>query len=1226
MSRRVLPYGLIFSGSKGDKSKNLSSTGTVATSASNRAALRRRVLTKCNRDKCVTVMGELVIIDGEEYLIVKNSSIRQYDKSTFLYTVYPGKYIDMQHIITENVTNMESLFENVTNFNQDISNWDVSNVTNMRNMFKGASSFNKPLDKWDVSSVRNMDNMFNGASSFNKNITMWNVSSNATLNNIFQSATSFNNRFTVSNTPSYTFFNNKNTFKYIWFKLGSANIQTHEIQCYVDNTNKALQSENGKAYFTTNDYKDQIVFGYNHTNNGNKMSSTKANDGDLNNLAHSWYQKYPNYRNLLVKLYDSFDVSDLQRITAYSRVSRPEMWNNVEYVELLDSKGTLKAQVDQRSEIFDDILYINYIGENDSNLSPDYKLQGNDVKDLYFEKGVNYIWFTGDVLYIEIHEVECYVNGVNIFAQQLNNKAFFTTNDYNERSSVGYNNTLHPANAIDQDLYNLAHNWQGNSEYSHHKNLLIEIDERFNLSDLQRIVVHKRRNVNHVNRWNGVDYVKLLDSRGNVIEQVDQRLETFDDVDIVNYIGQDDNNLSSDYKISGENARDINIQNRFSYIWFTGENPYIEIFEIECFIDGVNIFSQVNSNAFYTTGDYQDRSSIGWNHLNQPNDFAPQNAIDQDSSSISLHWRGNDTYRPYKNFLIQIEGSYNIDDLQRIVVHKRRGNDYRNRWNGVDYMKLLDSTGNVIKQIDQRSVEFDHVDYVNFIGKDDENLSSESKRYGMKLYLYPRDKDISGEPQTTTKDGEIYLMLDDLSIRNYDEYYLYSVEGERYFDMKHINTENVTNMESLFLNQQNFNKDISGWDVSNVSDMSNMFKGASSFNKNIQKTWNVSQNTNLQNMFQGATLFQNKYNVTDTPPIELFTETDEFKFLWFTGEYAKLQVHEVECYINNINKAIQSENGLAYFTTTDYLNRITDGFNHYEKENHNASFKANDGFFNNRAQTWIDEYPDYRNLLIELADKSAINDLQRIVVYKRRDAGFEDRWNTINFVQLLNSKGNVVAEIDQTPKTFDEFLYINYIGEDDNNLSSEIKLVGNDVRDMYFDPAKQETADQEALQKIEAQAAAEQEAIDQEATDQAQQEAQLENVTMVDQESDVTIVNSNGNKYRLNGDTTYDESIQYGLNNGIYTLKNVPQEHPMAIADDSGYITYFGEESNKLTTEFNGTTYDFYYGDISLTVAGDFEEASLVCYYHGYMGGENLLIYQGAFTDDTNLPPDAVAI
>lgn len=43
-----------------------------------------------------------------------------------------------------------------------------------------------------------------------------------------------------------------------------------------------------------------------------------------------------------------------------------------------------------------------------------------------------------------------------------------------------------------------------------------------------------------------------------------------------------------------------------------------------------------------------------------------------------------------------------------------------------------------------------------------------------------------------------------------------------------------------------------------------------------------------------------------------------------------------------------------------------------------------------------------------------------------------------------------------------------------------------------------------------------------------------------------------------------------------------------------------------------GVSYDFYYGDISVTVSGDFGEASVYCYYHGYMGGENLLKYKSS--------------
>ena len=41
----------------------------------------------------------------------------------------------------------------------------------------------------------------------------------------------------------------------------------------------------------------------------------------------------------------------------------------------------------------------------------------------------------------------------------------------------------------------------------------------------------------------------------------------------------------------------------------------------------------------------------------------------------------------------------------------------------------------------------------------------------------------------------------------------------------------------------------------------------------------------------------------------------------------------------------------------------------------------------------------------------------------------------------------------------------------------------------------------------------------------------------------------------------------------------------------------------------NDGTYDFYYGDVTVTVTGDFGTVSVYCYYHGYMGGENLLSY-----------------
>ena len=46
-----------------------------------------------------------------------------------------------------------------------------------------------------------------------------------------------------------------------------------------------------------------------------------------------------------------------------------------------------------------------------------------------------------------------------------------------------------------------------------------------------------------------------------------------------------------------------------------------------------------------------------------------------------------------------------------------------------------------------------------------------------------------------------------------------------------------------------------------------------------------------------------------------------------------------------------------------------------------------------------------------------------------------------------------------------------------------------------------------------------------------------------------------------------------------------------------------------LTGTTSDGSYDFYYGDVAVTVSGNFDKISLYCFYHGYMGGENLLVY-----------------
>lgn len=75
------------------------------------------------------------------------------------------------------VENMSYMFENATNFNQDISNWNVSNVKDMGSMFAHAKSFNHPIGKWNTSNVKDMGRMFWGSDKFDQDLSHWDISS-----------------------------------------------------------------------------------------------------------------------------------------------------------------------------------------------------------------------------------------------------------------------------------------------------------------------------------------------------------------------------------------------------------------------------------------------------------------------------------------------------------------------------------------------------------------------------------------------------------------------------------------------------------------------------------------------------------------------------------------------------------------------------------------------------------------------------------------------------------------------------------------------------------------------------------------------------------------------------------------------------------------------------------------------------------------------------------------
>ncbi|MGI6423368.1 MAG: BspA family leucine-rich repeat surface protein [Candidatus Dojkabacteria bacterium] len=93
------------------------------------------------------------------------------------------------------VTDMSSAFEGATNFtgNSSMNNWVTSNVTNMNSMFKDATNFNSPIGGWNTSQVKNMASMFRDARSFNQYIGGWNTGAVTNMSYMFNGATNFNN-------------------------------------------------------------------------------------------------------------------------------------------------------------------------------------------------------------------------------------------------------------------------------------------------------------------------------------------------------------------------------------------------------------------------------------------------------------------------------------------------------------------------------------------------------------------------------------------------------------------------------------------------------------------------------------------------------------------------------------------------------------------------------------------------------------------------------------------------------------------------------------------------------------------------------------------------------------------------------------------------------------------------------------------------------------------------
>ena len=79
-----------------------------------------------------------------------------------LFSIVSIKDIDITGLDISKIWTLAEAFSD-TDFNQDISSWDVSNVKDMNGMFRDNKRFKQDLSNWDISKLDNVLFMFKGS-------------------------------------------------------------------------------------------------------------------------------------------------------------------------------------------------------------------------------------------------------------------------------------------------------------------------------------------------------------------------------------------------------------------------------------------------------------------------------------------------------------------------------------------------------------------------------------------------------------------------------------------------------------------------------------------------------------------------------------------------------------------------------------------------------------------------------------------------------------------------------------------------------------------------------------------------------------------------------------------------------------------------------------------------------------------------------------------------------
>ena len=250
---------------------------------------------------------------------------------------------DMSHMFRGSILSFnDGMSEAIVggNFNQDISQWNVSMVTNMSSMFKN-SKFNQDISQWDVSKVSNMSFMFDG-SNFNKDISQWDVSSVTDMNHIFSGSTLYYNE----GEEQVSIGGNFNQDISQW---DVSKVTNMSFMYYSSNFNKDISQwdvsnvTNMNSMFKGNDYW------YWDEDKGGYTSIPEITGGTFNQDISQWnVSKVTNMSSMFYYSKFNKDINqwDISSVTNMSRMFNNSDLSTINYDKLLNSWSQLPLHRD----------------------------------------------------------------------------------------------------------------------------------------------------------------------------------------------------------------------------------------------------------------------------------------------------------------------------------------------------------------------------------------------------------------------------------------------------------------------------------------------------------------------------------------------------------------------------------------------------------------------------------------------------------------------------------------------------------------------------------------------------------------------------------------------------------------------------------------------------------------------------------------------------------------